>query len=108
ARRRVVGRVDDDGAGLRRDGAAHLLPVDAVVGIAQLDVDGDAAVHLDSRDVAVVSWLENDHLIAGPYQGRERREDAIGRAWHYRDLVLGIVSCPVEGFSLFRDALAQA
>ena len=104
---RIVRRVDDDHARARRDQGAHFVPVGPVVGGAQRRMHRPAAGQLDRRHVAVVDRGEDDHLVAGPHAGGDRREDRLGGAGGDGDLVIRVVAGAVERLDLLGDGLAQ-
>ena len=104
---RVVRRVEDDDARPRRDRAPHLVPVDAVVGIAQRDVARNPAAQLDRRRVRVVGRLEQHHFVARMHERGERGVEALGGAGRDRDLGVGVVAPAVEALDLRRQRLAQ-
>jgi hypothetical protein len=105
---RVVGRIDDQELGLRRDCRLHRLPVDAVVGVTQLHIDRHAAVDLDRRRVAVVGRFEQDHFVAGADQRGAGGVDAVGRTGDDGDFVLDVVVGAIQALRSFRRWLRAA
>ena len=104
---RIVRCVQNDHAGAWRDGVFDGLPIDAVIGIAHLHIDWNAAIDFNRRAVTIVSRLEQNHLVAGADKGGDSGEDAIGCPRRYRDFMLRIVCRAVEKLYLLGYGLAQ-
>ena len=103
----IVRRVDHQQPRARRDRVANGVPVDPIVRQAQRYDDRHAAVQLDGRNVRVVARLQDDHLIAGMDDGRDRVEDRFGAAGGDGDLGVGIVAGAVVMRVLRGDGLTQ-
>ena len=103
----IVRRVEDDDARLRRHDAAHLVPVDLVVRIAQRHVARHAAAQLHGGQVGVVGGLEQHHFVAGTNQCGQRREQRLGGAGGNRDLRHRVVAPPVQVLDLHRQCFPQ-
>ncbi len=105
--RRVVGRVEQQQLGARRDRGAQLRRVERVVGRAQRDDAPLCARHRDARRVRVVVRLEGDDLVARTAQRDQRSRDRLGRARGDEDLGIGVVVEPVEAPLVRADRVAQ-
>ena len=88
--RRVVGRVDDDRPGPRRDRRPELVGVDPPVRLVEGHVARDRAGQDRVRAVVLVERLEHDDLVARVEQAEHRRDHPLGRAVDDRDLGVGV------------------
>ena len=85
----VAGRVDDDGAGARRERGRQAIEVEGLAG-RERDVHRLRAAEDRVRAVVLVERLEDDHLLARIDQRQERRGHGLGGAAGDGDLGLGI------------------
>ena len=87
---RVVRRVDEDRAGLRRARGFERLAGQAEVGGFERHVLRDAAGHRDRRGIAVVEGRDQDDFVAGVHETEDRRGNRLGAAARHGDLAIGI------------------
>ena len=104
---RVVRGIDDDHPRFRGDQGRYLRPVRRVIREAQLGIDRLAADRFDGRHVGVVHRREDDHLVARPDEGGNRREERLGRPGGHRHLGFDVEARAIERRHLVDDRLAQ-
>ncbi len=92
---------------LWRDRAPHLVPVDAIVGIAQAREHGRAAAESNDRHIRVVAGLEQQDLVARLDECGERGVQPRRRTGRDLDLGLRIEGGAVAGCDFAGDRLAQ-
>ena len=97
----VVGGVQDDGLGARREGAAQLFGIEGPIGRAQRDVARLGAAELGVGPVVFVEGLEEDHFVAGVEHRQQAGDHALGGAAADGDFALGVdlhaVGAPILG-----------
>ena len=103
----VVRRVDDDHLGAACDAFLHLVPIDAVFGRFELDINRHAAVELDGGHIAVVSGFEHDHLVAFADDGGDSRIDGLRGPRSDVDLVGGMIANAIQRLHLSRNGFAK-
>ena len=105
----VVGSVDDDRFGLRREGVAEICRVEAELGIIQAkrDVPRGGPRQRGIGPVVFVEGLEDDHLVCRIDDGQQRRHHRLGGAAGDGDVQVGIHVDPVVPAELFGNCLAQ-
>ena len=103
----VVGRIQDHHAGLRAQGLVEGLPVNPESRPLKGDRDRNAPVDFHIGLVAVVGRLEDDHFVPRAYRRGNGRKDGLGSPGRHRDLGVGVVGRPVEGFRFGRNGLPQ-
>ncbi|MEY3475557.1 MAG: transporter heme permease [Pseudomonadota bacterium] len=104
---RVVRRVDQDGAGARRDGGCNLVEVRPERAGNQRHAHRGAAGQIAVGDVAVVARLEHDHFVARAHHGKDGGDDRLGGARGDGDLGVRVVAFAVKRLDLAADRLAQ-
>ena len=104
---RVVGRVQEDEAGLRADGGGQGVGVEGEVGGAQGDDPALGAGHGDGGGVGVVIGLEGDDLVARLAQPEHGGGDRLRGAHGDDDLGVGVVVEAVPAALMLGDRLAQ-
>lgn len=108
----IVREVEHQQARLGRDGVAHTLPIDAVVGIglggrAQRHRHGRATGQTDRRQVGVVAGFDDDHFVAAIDRGQHGRHQGLGGPAGDGDLGFWIVGMAIEFARLGGDGVAQ-
>ncbi len=88
--RGVVGRINNDGPGLRVEGGIELVGIEAPVGLPESHVAGDRSRQDGIRPVVLVERLEHDHLVAGVDEGEQGGDHRLGGAAGDGHLALGI------------------
>ena len=74
----VVGAVDQDGAGARRDGGLDLGEVGAECAGCERHPHHGAACEFDVGHITVVTRLQNDHFVPRPHHGQDGGDDGLG------------------------------
>ena len=103
----VVRRVDDDGAGLGRQGGGDFCKVGPKGARRQRHAHHHATAEHDIGLVAVVAGFEHDHLVAGVHQRQQSGKNGLGGARGDGDLVCRAVVASVQAFHLLAHRLAQ-
>ena len=105
--RRIVRRVHDDRAGLRRERRAQPIRVELPVGGLQRHEHRLRAGENCIRAIVLVPRLEDDDLVVRVDQREEDRGHRFGGAARYRELPVGLELDAVHLFVFGRDRFAQ-
>jgi hypothetical protein len=103
----VVGRVDDDGLGLRGEGAAEFVGVEGPIGGVEGDEFAGGAAELEVGVIVFVVGLEDDDFVTGVDESEEDGGHAFGGAADDGDLAGGVDIEAVVMAGFVGDRLAE-
>ena len=106
-RGRVVRRVDDDHARLRRNRGGNLVPVHAKIRQRQFDWNGRGALQTHDRAVAIERRLKVDHFVARMHERADRRVQTFARTRDHGDFARRVIAHAVQRLNLVGERFAQ-
>ena len=102
----VMGRIDDDHARTRADRRFHGTGIEIHL-ISERHMHRQTTEQAHRWRIAVIRWIDDDHLITGMDQGSDGGEDGLGGTCRNGDLRSGIVVHIVKFQRLLGDRFVQ-
>ena len=104
---RVVRRIHEYGARFRRNRRRDRVEIGLEGALFETHRHRNAARELNVRDIAVVTRLKHDGLVARPHHRQNRRENALRCAGGDRNFRCGVIAHTVQRIHLLRDTFPQ-